>query len=134
MSKSAILIVFALLTVFGNSKTSFCNNPSTCNVCEGKGWTCDACHGTWQATCERCHGSKYDASSRCPGCHGTGRIERKNAKGEIKWRVCDACNGRRISRCIWCGGTGKVHCNSHHKTCEACNGTGKRSSYYLNNQ
>ena len=129
MSRFAILIVLGSLLICVSCKSLFQDDPNACVYCHGRGWYCSVCNGTTWMRCYRCGGFGYDQSKRCPGCHGTGRIEHRNAKDEIKWRVCDACNGRRIQPCAWCGKSGKVICNAYHKRCEICDGIGKSRSY-----
>ena len=132
VNRANVFIILFFLLALGGCKSLSRDDPNACMYCHGRCWTCKVCSGSNLMKCDRCRGLGYDTSKRCPGCHGTGRIEHKNAKDEIKWRVCDACNGRRIQPCAWCGKSGEVICNAYHKRCETCGGTGKSRSYTPN--
>lgn len=100
MKKFFVILIAALSLAVA----AFALSPSSdeaCRSCNGRGWnTCNMCDG---------HGWR-----ECSFCGGDGYIIRRDGKKE----TCENCRGKKGFNC--------GYCNRGHRTCSACNGTGKQ--------
>jgi DnaJ-class molecular chaperone len=53
--------------------------------------------------CNHCHSSGV---STCSECDGLGFVQDVRASGEMEYRACTVCNGKKSARCDRCGGIG----------------------------
>lgn len=99
--KKIIICVIAALSVAVATYAISASGDERCQYCGGRGWN----------ECNMCDGSGW---RDCPGCNGEGYIVTRDGTKEL----CASCRGKKVFKC--------GYCRRGQRTCDACNGTGRK--------